>query len=146
MPTAARIIGGLYFAALAWLVSDMIVPLMPEGTQFGWFHYVNAALGFLCGWKVLGPRVGYGYQAGLTSGLTTGIAMVLSALFIHSGVIMIDKSLGLRYDGPTEAVVDVFSLMFEHGLIMATPMIGATLLVGSFLGGWICEWVEQRWS
>lgn len=146
MPTAARLMGALLFAALAWVLSDMIVPLMPEGTQFGHFHKVNLAIGALCGWQIMGSRVGSGYQAGATVGLTAGLSTVVVCLLIHSIVVMIDKSMALRYDGPMEGVADVFNLAFEHGLIMATPAIGAVLFAGSMIAGVITEWTGRRWA
>jgi len=65
MPTAARLMAALCLAVVGYVVSDMVVPLMPENTDFGRFHYVNAVLGALVGWLIMGPRGGRGPTAAI---------------------------------------------------------------------------------
>jgi hypothetical protein len=50
------------------------------------------------------------------------------------------------YDGPGEAVTDVFALFIEHGAMILTPEILATLLIGGFAGGLITEFFGRRFS
>jgi len=44
MPTAAKLIGAAAFAVLAWLVSDLVMGELPEGSSAKWLHEVNAAM------------------------------------------------------------------------------------------------------
>jgi len=144
MPTAARFVGAVLFAALAWYVSGLIIPLFPEDTNFGWFVEVNTAFGVFCGWTIAGPRGGTGYVAAFSYGLTTAISLTVMALFFHSGYVMIEKSLRKLYKTPTEAVVAVFELMVEYGSMLLTPEILTTLAVGGIVAGLTTEAVGQR--
>lgn len=146
MPTMGRLVGAILFGALAWYVTLLIVPLFPEGTNLGWFQEVNTVFGLFAGWSVAGPRAGTGYVASLSYGLTTLVAMVFMALFFNSSAVMIERSLRKRYDGPGDAITDVFALFIEHGIMMSTSQIISTLLVGSLVAGLLVEFVGRRFS
>lgn len=146
MPTAGRLTGAILFGALAWYVSGLIVPLFPEGTDLGYFVQVNTVIGVICGWRLAGPRAGAGYLDAISYGVTTTIAMLVVALFINSLVVMIENSLRRLYDTPVEAVVAIFELMLEHGRLMATPEIAATLALGGILAGLGTDVIGRRYS
>ena len=67
MPTAARLVAAILLAILGWVLFDLIRPLMPEGTDFGWFNYVNAFIGWCVGWIVMGRRAGRGFVSGINN-------------------------------------------------------------------------------
>ncbi|SLN14293.1 TrgA family protein [Pseudooctadecabacter jejudonensis] len=146
MPTFGRLVGAICFGALAWYVSLLIMPLFPEGTNLGWFQELNTAIGLFVGWKVAGPRAGTGYVSAISYGLTTLVALVVMGLFFNSFFVMIELSLRKRYDGAGEAVTDVFALFIEHGMMMATPEIISTLLVGGLVGGLVTEFFGRRFT
>jgi hypothetical protein len=139
MWTAAKLVAGVLFAGLAWYASQLIKPEFPEGTDLGWFAEVNAAIGFVMGWIIAGTRAGGSWSAAVSYGLTTAVAMTVAGLFLHSGAEMVRRSLMRVYDGPAEAVVAVFELMVEHGLIMATAPIIGTLLIGGVMAALLVE-------
>lgn len=144
MPTFARLVAALILAGMAWLVSQQIKPLFLEGTAFGWFDYINAACGLVIGWQVIGSRAGRGYTSAINNGLTGGVVLVFWGLLIHSAIEMFEKSMRLRYDGAFEALAAVFQFMAEYGLLIATPLIIATLVIGSCLAGLAAELVESN--
>ncbi len=146
MPTFGKLIGAVLFGALAWYTSLLIVPLFPEDTYMGRFQEINTACGLVAGWKIAGSRAGTGYVASFSYGLTALVAMVVMALFFNSFAMMIQRSLRKLYDGPGEAVTDVFALFVEHATMMMTPEIMATLLIGGFGGGLITEFFGRRFS
>ncbi len=146
MPTASRLVAAVCFAVIAYFVSGLIPPLLPEGTQFGLFAYVNTALGVVLGWKITGSRTGEGMQTAIGAGLTTSLALVFWGLLVHSGVIMIENSTKMRYDGPMEAVVDTFNIGIEFAQIIATPMIIGTLVIGGIVAGILAELAGRRWA
>lgn len=146
MPTMGRLVGAVLFGALAWYVTLLIVPLFPEGTNLGLFQEVNTVFGLFAGWAVAGPRAGTGYVASVSYALTTLVAMVVMAVFFNSCVVMIERSLRMRYDGPGEAVTDVFALFMEHGLMIMTSQIISTLLVGALIAGLVTEFFGKRFS
>ena len=146
MPTAARITAALCLAALAWLISDMIKPLFEEDKNFGNFNLINLCLGFLVGWQVVGSRAGRGMGAAINNGLTGGVVLLFWALFFHSGYQMFKRSMRGRYDGPFEAAAASLQLMSEYAILIATPLIILTLIVGAAISGIFAEMVSKRSS
>lgn len=146
MPTASKLVAAVLFAALAYYTSDLLKPLLPEGTPAKWLSESNALIGLLCGWKIMGPRGREGLVTGLGIGLTTTVAMTLSAIFIHASIEMVKLSLRKTYDGPVEAVAAVFEICFEHIILISDPTIIGTLIVGGLFCGWLTHWTGQRWS
>ena len=146
MPTMGRLVGAILFAGLAWYTSLLIIPLFPVGTNLGLFQEVNTFFGLIAGWTVAGPRAGLGYVAAFSYGLTALVAMVVMALFFNSSVVMVEQSLRKRYDGPGEAVTDVFQMFVGHAIMMATPEIIGTLLIGGIVGGLVTEFFGRRFS
>ena len=146
MPTMGRLVGAILFAGLAWYTSLLIIPLFPVETNLGLFQEVNTFFGLIAGWTVAGPRAGLGYVAAFSYGLTALVAMVVMALLFNSSVVRVEQSLRKRYDGPGEAVTDVFQMFVDHAIMMATPEIIGTLLIGGIVGGLVTEFFGQRFS
>ena len=145
MPTAGRLVAAILWAGLAWLASIQIVPLFPEGTDVGWFAEVNAAIGFIMGWTVAGKRAGGTWSAAVSYGLTATIATVFWGLLLHCFAEMVRQSMRRVYDGPMDALVDVFELMFENAQLMAVQPVLLTLLIGGILVGLVTEAAARTW-
>lgn len=145
MPTGARLVTAVLFAGVGWQASEIIRPLMPEGTDFGWFNEVNVVLGLLCGWIVTGSRLGRGYPEGVSAGLTGLGALVFWALFLQSFNEMLKLALERRYDGPVEGIIAIFKIAIDYGTdVLYMPLI--MFLVGtSILIGLIGEICARRW-
>lgn len=146
MPTASRLLAALALAALAWLVSDLIKPLFDEDKDFGNFNLINLVLGLLIGWQFIGSRAGRGLSAAINNGFTGGVVLLFWGLLSHSSVKMIELSMRKRYDGWFEAVAAVFKIMAENAVLIATPAILGTLVMGSIASGVLAELVSERAS
>ena len=145
MPSAGRFVGALFFGFIAWYVSELFKPLMPEGTSFGRFSEFNSVIGIVLGWMMLGLRSHANRNTSISAGLTTAVAVLFWGLLIHSVIEMLKLSLRKRYDGPVEAVVGVFQLMIKYTIMMATPEIIGVLVIGGILTGMLSGWAERRW-
>lgn len=145
MPTAARLVAAVLLGALAWVASDIVRGLMPDHTRFGWFNWVNLALGILCGWVVIGNRVGLGYVASFATGLTGGVALFGWAVFIQSFNEMLRLALDRRYDGPMEAVVAIFQIGLDYVSYLGDIPLFGTLFFGSIIAGILAEFAHRRW-
>lgn len=144
MPTFARLVAAVLLAALAWWTSELIKPLMPDEKPMGWFSELNAAIGLIVGWKLMGARAGNGYNAAIGISLTSVAVLVFWGLLINSSVVMVELSLRKSYDGAVEALVGVVDLMATHGRIMLDVTVIGTLVVGGLLAGMITEWASRR--
>ena len=145
MLTAPRLVAALLLGGVGFLGSELIKPLMPEGTQFGWFSFVNLGLGALCGWIVIGSRIGRGIVPAVNNGLTGAAALIFWGLFLQAGNEMLRLSLRRRYDGPVEGLTDLFRIGMDYALTMATVPVLGTLFVGGVLAAVLAEISARYW-
>lgn len=145
MPTAAKLFAALAFAAVGWAAAEAFKPLMPDLTQWGRFSMVCAALGLLCGWRVMGPRVGRGWAAAVASGLSTSAVLLAVALGLFSLREMLLRAIAGRYDGPLEATVAVFAVMLEHVALMGDGLFLGVLVLGGILAGLVADAAGRLW-
>ena len=68
MPTAARLTAAFCLALMGFALSRMIMALMPESTQLGYFIPTNIALGLAVGWRVMGHVRAVAFPKGSPSG------------------------------------------------------------------------------
>lgn len=146
MPTAAKLVAAVIFAAVAWLAARAFVPSLPEGTQIGYMPEMCAALGLVIGWLVMGGLVGKGYVEAVGFGIRTSVTILFWATLGFAIYEMILRSTKMMYDGPMQALLGVFDLMIYYGKMMGSPEFIGVLLVGGVLGGVASEWAGRRWS
>lgn len=145
MPTAARLVAALTLGVLAIIVSFLIMPLMPEGTDFGNFPWVNMAIGALCGWLLMGPRVGRGFVGAVNNGLTGVTVMLAAGLLFQGAAKMFKQANRQAYDDPFEALADIFVLALEYFFVIAVPSVLITLAIGGLISGLMTENAGRRW-
>ena len=146
MPTSGKLIGAIAFALLAWFVSDLVKQLLPEGTAVGMLSPVNAFIGLLLGWRILGARAGEGMTATTGHAITTAVSVTFMCLLAWGGYEMYKRSIRMYYDGPVEALQEMALLMGEYAAVAATPQTIGTLLVGALFAGWVTEAFAARFG
>ncbi|UOA31884.1 hypothetical protein DSM110093_01662 [Sulfitobacter sp. DSM 110093] len=146
MPTGARLMAAISLAVLAFVLSGMVVPLMPESTDFGYFLPLNVVLGLLVGWRVMGRRAGRGTAAAINNGLAGVFVLMLWAVFLQAANEMVRLALRNRYDDPFEAIVAIFHIGAEFGVMIATVPMGVALVIGAVITGLLTEFAHNRWS
>lgn len=146
MPTASKLVAAVAYALLGFLAALTFVKYLPDGTPLGYFREITAAIGFIVGWLVMGKLTRKGYREAINSGLVTAMLLVFWALLAFSLYFMLRKSMRMMYDGPMEAVLGVFQLMFDYGKMLLVPDMLGVILVGGIVAGLVCEWAGKRWS
>ena len=145
MPTAARLIAALILAATAWIASQTVKPYLPEGLNFGWFDQVNICWGLVIGWRVIGSRAGRGRSAAIGNGLTGAFVLMFWAILLQAMNEMLRMSLKGRYDGPTDAILDVFEMCWEYLLVLINPDVIGLVLIGGIIAGVTAELANRVW-
>lgn len=145
MPTAARLIAALGLACLAFVVTGQIIPLFPEGKDFGYFLQINLALGIAVGWVLMGPRGGRGLVPAINNGLTGMAVLMFWGLFTYGCIEMVKLAMRHRYGGPFEALIAIFEIGFEYFMIVLQTNIVLTLVFGGIAVGLITEVAARRW-
>lgn len=145
MPDAARLFAAIGLAITAFIVSGQIMPLMPEGTDFGYFTWVNVVIGALSGWIAMGKRAGKGVTAAINNGLTGMAVMVFWGLVVQGVYEMVRLAMRNRYDGPFEAIMAIFEIAIDYGMTIFTIPVIATLLIGGIITGFATEYAWRTW-
>lgn len=134
MPTIARLTAGVAFAIVGYFIFATMVEIYGEDTVPKFLLPLCIGAGLWAGWVLCGAHAN-GIVSGIGTGYTAVIAQVFWILLIMSFVHMIDQAMRRRYDGPMEAVVDVFSIMFDNGMKFGTPQMGMIIAIGGAVGG-----------
>ncbi len=145
MPTGARLTAALCLALLAFILSSEIMPLMPEGTDFGYFTLINIAIGLIIGWVVMGKRAGRGFVPAINNGIGGVAVMLFWGLFIQGTYEMFRLAMRNRYDGPFEALSAIFTIGLDYAIVIFVPVVIVTVLVGALLSGLVTEHASRRW-
>lgn len=144
MPTAPKLISAAFLGALAFYLSGLVIPLLPEGTQIGYFQPVSVAIGLVTGWVFLGPRAEDTWSAAIGFGITSAAVLMFWALLLFALTEMTYRSIDMRYRGPIEALLGMFDLMKDYALLVAVPDFLISLFVGGVIAGLLNEWVSRR--
>ena len=145
MPTAARLMAAICLAMVAYAMSLIVMPLMPESTDFGYFVPLNITLGLFVGWFVMGRRAGKGTTAAINNGLTGVFVLLLWGVGVQAINEMMRLAMRNRYDGPFEAIVAVFTIAAEYAWIITTVQMGIAFVVGAVISGLLTEMADRRW-
>lgn len=145
MPTAGRLAGAVVFGLFGWYLAGISIPFFPESNAPRFWLPVCSLIGVFLGWRVCGSRAGHGYNPAIGIGLTCGFAFAFCALFAVSFNQMISNAMRMRYGGPMEAVVDIFTQMLEFSEYFYDFTLIATILIGGVICAWITEYFGQRY-
>ena len=145
MPTAARLMAAVCLAVVGYVISTMVIPLMPESTDFGNFIPINIVLGLLAGWFIMGPRVGRGTTAAINNGLTGVFVLMLWGVALQATYEMVRLAMRNRYDNAFEALTAIFQIGAEYAWIVCTVPIGIALLISALISGLLAEFASNRW-
>lgn len=146
MPNAARLAAAVSLAILAFILSGQIMPLMPEGTDFGYFTIINMSLGVLVGWILMGRRAGRGTVGAINNGFTGMVTLIFWGLFVQGAYEMFRRAMRNRYDGPFEAVAAIFEIGgIEYGQVLLNTTVITTAILGGIIAGLLTESAYKRW-
>lgn len=145
MPTAGRLAGAIIFALFFWYIAGLMTPFFPEERPPSVLVPASVLLGIFLGWRTVGGSSGHGYSAATGIGLTAGAAYAFWILFGMAFDQMWKNAWRRLYDGPMEAVADIFSLMIEYGQDFAGFSLIANLLIGAVICAWVTEYFGQKY-
>ncbi|WP_136057694.1 TrgA family protein [Candidatus Halocynthiibacter alkanivorans] len=149
MPTMPKLISAIWFAALAFFMAMLVPAHLPEnmeGMSMGYFPHIIAVIGALVGWHFVGPKARDTRSAMIGFGITSSGLIIAWSLLVFAGYEMYRGSLRLRYDGPMDALVNMFGIIGEYALIIAKPDFVIAAVIGGIVGGWLVGAVGKRWS
>ncbi|TAG25038.1 MAG: tellurium resistance protein [Rhodobacterales bacterium] len=93
----------------------------------------------------MGNSVGKGYLGAVGSGWKTVVVLVFFALLFFAIYEMLRQSVKMRYDGPFEAVVDVFNQMVARSVPLGSVGVILIMAVGGAIAGILTENASRRW-
>ena len=146
MPTTSRLVAAVCFALVALIAAVLVRAAMPPEARSAQFTLFCAGVGLVCGWRLAQPGAVGGYRVAAGSGVRTSVALTFWCLLALGLVLMVRKAFRMRYDGPTEAIVDVVRLALERARFVLEPAVFGTLLLGGLTGGLLAEAARRRWD
>ncbi|CTQ32968.1 TrgA family protein [Jannaschia rubra] len=142
MPTPSKLVAAVLFAALAWLVGDLIVRMvLEEGVRVGRFREILALGGLLVGWRYVGRettgRTGKGttMARGITAGIAGALILMMLALLLHSLGVMVLNSLDRKYNAIGQAGSAWMEFLWNDLQLVAHPAILIVLFGGGAVVG-----------
>ncbi|MEM7489175.1 MAG: TrgA family protein, partial [Pseudomonadota bacterium] len=144
MPTPAKLVSAILFAALAWWVGETIVrEVLPEGVRVGRFREFLALGGLIVGWKYIGRIVsgptnkGTSITVAITAGIGGAAILLVLGLLLEGFRKMITESLDLRYAEVGEAASAWMEFLWRDAQTIAHPVVLGTLFGGAVAVGLI---------
>ncbi|SDZ32717.1 hypothetical protein SAMN05444004_110117 [Jannaschia faecimaris] len=151
MPTPAKLVAGILFAALCWFVAEAIVRYtLEEGVRVGLFRELLAAGGLVVGWRTIGKTatgpVGRGNSIPnvITSGIAAAFILLVMALLLHSFGVMIAESLGGKYTAIGTAASAWMRFFVEDAQLIWNPIVLGLLFGGGAAIGLVAGMVGRR--
>lgn len=146
MPTIGKLASLLVFTALALGVSETMKIGLPEGRPTKYFTIVNVLVAAYLGWTMAKNRFHDPYSVSLGSGITIAFCITVVSTFLFAFAEMIKISQRGIYDGPVEAVVNVFQICVDWLPMILTPVLIGAVIGGGAIGGIFIEWVNRRFG
>ncbi|GIT91911.1 hypothetical protein JANAI62_23680 [Jannaschia pagri] len=144
MPTPAKLVCAVLFAALSWWVADTIVrETLPEGVRVGRFREWVGLAGVFIGWKLIGKTCsgplnkGTTITVAITAGLAGALVLTVGGLLMNSFVTMIGESLDRTYTEVGQAATAWMQFLWKDAQTVANPLVLGTLYGGGALVGLI---------
>ncbi|WP_322889125.1 MULTISPECIES: TrgA family protein [unclassified Yoonia] len=145
MPTAGRMAAAVVFGLWGWYLAGVGTPFFDEGRAPRSFLTGCVITGILLGWIYVGRRTGEGYVQAVGHGLSAGFAFSFITLFIMGFSLMMANAFRRRYDGPMEAIVDIFELMVSESSRFIDVTLISSVLVGAVICAWVAEYFAQKY-
>ncbi len=145
MPTAAKAVGAITFAIVGWLLANAFIPGMPDAASAGHLREGGVVVGLFVGWLVMGNSVGHKYIDAIGYGWKTVIVLAFFCLLFLGLYEMLKQSTRMVYDGPIDAILDIFARMFDRAKEAITFNVVLTMFVGGGISGFVTEGASRRW-
>lgn len=146
LPTTAKLFGALGLAATGFFGAQLMAPHLPPTARVPGLTLVAVSFGLLLGWRVIGLHPGRGMARALERGLHATIYLVAWTVLFMGAVQMMNRMKMGRYDGPSEALIDILG----QGMTLATDVLRLDVLAVLFFGGLVsamlAEWAWKRWQ
>jgi hypothetical protein len=134
------------FAITGYLTAQAVRPLLPEGQPTNLLNLFCILIPVVCGWRALGRLVGKSYLISLNSGIYGIAVSIFFTVFAFSGAEMIKRSTRKQYDGPMDAIVNMFGIMVEYAALLLHPSCLIILATGAVAGGVLSEWAHRKFG
>ena len=145
MPTAAKLVVALVFAIAGHLTAGGVRENLPEGMPANQLWLWPIVIPIICAWRILGNGVGKGMVNSINVGSYAMVAAVFFTTLVFAVAEMIKLSTRLRYDGPMDAIVNMFGIAVDYGTLLLTPGCLIPIVCGALLGGVLGELAFRRW-
>lgn len=146
MPTSAKLISAIILAVFGYMIAEATRPYLPEGMPTKWLIPVSTLVPAACAWKVVGRLAGRGYNVSISMGIYAVFVALFFCLVTFAIAEMLKRSIRLQYEGPMEAIVEMFGIVLEYGVLLVNPMPAMYLAICAIIVGPIAEFAHRKWG
>ncbi len=146
LPTTAKLFGALGLAATGFFGAELMAPHLPPSARVPGLTLAAASFGLLLGWRVIGLHPGRGMARALERSLHAVIYLVAWTVLFMGAVQMMHRTSMGRYDGPSEALVDIIGQAMTLAAEVLRADVLAVLFFGGLLSAMLAEWAWKRWQ
>jgi hypothetical protein len=153
MPTPAKLVSALLFAALAYATAlSIAIYALPEGQSIGQLPALMALNGLVVGWRFIGVPAsgrmnrGAPMAVSVTAGLGGAVVLAVLVLLSVSFRTMIIESLDVTYTEVGEAAAAWMEFLWDYLMTVLHPVVAALFVGGAMAVGLIGGAVGRIWQ
>lgn len=145
MPTFARLVAAVLYAALGVGVALLCVKYFDEGTPLDKMYPAAAVGGAFVGWAYTGKVFGRSRHASVVSvGLTSAVVQALLVIGGFSSALMLKRATRNAFSTVPESIAGVFEAALEYLEIIGKADVIGAALVGGVVAASVTKWVAAR--
>lgn len=146
MPTAAKLVAAIALGLAAWAASKVLLfhseALQKEGVS----HMFFGIVGFVVGWKKLGPSAEQGYIGGWSGGISAAIGVWMACALIGACHHVYRGFAFHAYKNVDEMMDSLISRTIEYASLITTWQVLVAALVGGMLAGTFAAMAGRVWN
>ena len=145
MPTAAKLIAGLFLALTAFAAAYVFVGEQPEMSLGYRFMAINAVVGFFVGWYSLGKNPGPSFLAGAANGLRTLVLLLIGAGLIFSILFVLGNLERQNFREPIDMPLLLIKTAFDYVVLALSKNVLIVLGIGGVISGVAAMFAQRHW-
>ncbi len=145
MPTAAKLVAAAALALAAYAVSNVLLfhaePLQKTGIS----HLFFGVVGFIVGWKKLGPSAERGYKGGWSGGVAAAISVYVACIVIAACHFVYQGFYYHAYFTVDEMLDGLVVKSIEYAMYITQWQVFVAAIFGGVLAGTFSAMAGRVW-
>jgi hypothetical protein len=146
MPTAAKLVGGVFLALTALYTTYLILGIKTTMGVAEELYYINGILGFLMGWRSIGSDPGFGGFGSILAGLRGCFLFVTISAVVYGIWVVILKLERFFIRQFDDVLVSWFEETVAYFVVIIEPNVLVVLFAGGIISGIGAGLANRFWA